>query len=219
MNKVLNNQTLHFLEDRLIEELSKIELFQEKNINDSPRAMGDTVQKAIGEILPGCFPNGLIRGFRADFARKAMEDVAFSDMDGNYYAIDIKTHNKATKFNMPNLISVERLARFYRDEKRFFVILFVEYIVEQDHMTFTNVRFIPVEHIDWSCLRIGALGNGQLQLVNSNRIIINRTQTRAEWMLSLCDALDMFYPKEIEKIKNKLMKNVKDIRDYWKGKQ
>ena len=181
--------------------------------------MGDTVQNAISEILPSCFPDGLLTGYNSDFARKSMEDVSFSDMDGNYYAIDIKTHNTATKFNMPNLVSVDRLARFYRNDKKYFVILLVEYVVEQDKLTFTKVLFIPVEHLDWSCLRIGALGNGQLQLANSNRIIINRTQTRADWMLSLCDALDVFYPKEIEKIKNKLLKNVKAMRDHWEGRQ
>ena len=72
--------------------------------------MGDTVQEVIGEILLDCFPAGLIDNFSSDFTRRAMEDVAFCDIDGNYYAIDIKTHNKSTKFNMPNLISVERLA-------------------------------------------------------------------------------------------------------------
>ena len=146
-----------------------------------------------------------------------MEDVAFFDVDGNYYAIDIKTHNKSTKFNMPNLISVERLARFYRDEKRFFVILLVEYTVENDSLVFTGIQFIPIEHLAWSCLTIGALGWGQIQIANSNIIHVNRENSRIEWMLSLCDELDVFYPKEIAKISERV-EYFRAVRVYWESK-
>ena len=117
MNKILNNRTLHFLEDRLLNELSSIPDFQNKRIINSPRAIGDTVQEAVGELLPNCFPAGLLGDFSADFARRAMADVAFTDIDGNYYLIDVKTHNTSTQFNMPNLTSVHRLARFYEDDR------------------------------------------------------------------------------------------------------
>ncbi len=45
----------------------------------------------------------LLDGF---FARRAMADLAFNDIDGNYYVIDVKTHPTRTKFNNPNLTSV-----------------------------------------------------------------------------------------------------------------
>lgn len=218
MNKILNKHTLLHLESNLIEKLSQNSLFQNKQVRNSPRAVGDTVQDAIGEILVDCFPEGLIDEFNSNFTRRSMEDVAFFDIDGNYYAIDIKTHNKSTKFNMPNLISVERLARFYRDEKRFFVILLVEYTVENDILTFTGIQFIPIEHLDWDCLTIGALGWGQIQIANSNIVKINREITRANWMLSLCDELDVFYPKEISKITER-MEYFRAVRDYWESKQ
>ena len=122
MNKILNAETLQYLEENLLRKLSTVEDFQNRRIINSPRAIGDTVQEVVGEILPGCFPNGLLKEFSADFARRAMEDVAFSDVDENYYLIDIKTHNTSTQFNMPNLTSVKRLARFYEDDRNFFVI-------------------------------------------------------------------------------------------------
>lgn len=214
MNKILQSKTLHYLEKKLVEELSKFELFQNPMINASPRAIGDTVQEVIGKILPACFPSGLIAEFRSDFARRSMEDVAFHDTDGNYYAVDIKTHNLSTVFNMPNLISVERLSRFYKDEKMYFVILLVEYDVKDGRLSFTNAHFIPIEHLDWSCLTIGALGWGQIQIANSNTVAVNRNNTRADWMLSLCDALDSFYPKEIHKI-NKRIDAFKAVRSFW----
>lgn len=218
MNKVLNDRTLRFLENRVIDELSRIQDFQNRRITNSPRAIGDTVQEAIGELLPYCFPDGLLGDFSADFARRAMADVAFTDVDGNYYLIDVKTHNTSTQFNMPNLTSVHRLARFYEDDSNYFVILLIEYSVENGHLTFTSAHFIPIEHLEWSCLTIGALGWGQIQIANSNNVEVNRNNTRVDWMLSLCDALDIFYPNEIAKISERL-NYFQSVRAYWEARR
>lgn len=43
----------------------------------------------------------------SEFGRRAMEDMAFKDSSDNYYAVDVKTHNLDTDFNMHNLISVK----------------------------------------------------------------------------------------------------------------
>lgn len=217
MNKVLNSQTLQHLERRLLEELSKNPLFQQKQIMNSPRAMGDLVQEVVGELLPQCLPGGVISEFSADFARRAMADLAFSDVDDHYYLIDVKTHNVSTDFNMPNLTSVQRLARFYEDDRNFFVILLVEYTVQNNCLEFTGVRFVPIENLQWSCLTIGALGWGQIQIANANTIHIDRSMLRKEWMLSLCDALDIFYPKEISKIAERL-DYFKNVRAFWERK-
>ena len=218
MNKILNDRTLRHLESRIINELSCIQDFQNRRITNSPRAIGDTVQEAIGELLPSCFPDGLLDDFSADFARRAMADVAFTDVDGNYYLIDVKTHNTSTQFNMPNLTSVQRLARFYEDDRNYFVILLIEYSVENGHLTFTDAHFIPIEHLEWSCLTIGALGWGQIQIANSNIVHINRNNTRVDWMLSLCDVVDVFYPREIEKISERI-DYFRTVRAYWEGKR
>ena len=218
MNKILNHHTLRYLENQIINKLSRVEDFQNRRIINSPRSIGDTVQEAIGELLPYCFPDGLLGDFSADFARRAMADVAFTDIDDNYYLIDVKTHNTSTQFNMPNLTSVHRLARFYEDDRNFFVILLIEYSVENGHLTFTSAHFIPIEHLEWSCLTIGALGWGQIQIANSNIVNVNRNNTRVDWMLSLCDVLDIFYPKEIEKITERI-DYFQTVRAYWENKR
>lgn len=217
MNKVLNSQTLQYLENSLLAELSKNPFFQQKRIMNSPRAMGDTVQEVIGELLPKCLPDGIISEFSADFARRAMADLAFTDVDNNYYLIDVKTHNTTTQFNMPNLTSVHRLARFYEDDRNYFIILLVEYAVENGTLVFSGVRFVPIEHLHWSCLTIGALGWGQIQIANASIIHIDRASTRKEWMLSLCDELDVFYPKEIAKIEDRL-DYFRTVRTFWESK-
>ncbi len=134
-----------------------------------------------------------------------------------YYIVDVKTHRIGTKFNMPNLTSVERLSRFYEDDTNYFVLLLVSYRIEQSKATFTDVKFVPIEFLNWHCLTIGALGWGQIQIANSNRIEIQPQHSRKIWMLQLCDELLEFYPKEISKIASRI-DHFKKIRDFWLSK-
>ena len=134
-----------------------------------------------------------------------------------YYAIDSKTHNVDTAFNMPNLTSVERLSRFYEDDDNYFTILMTTYsISNQNKPIFTSCIFVPIEMLSWSCLTLGALGWGQIQIANSNIIDIDETQTRKKFMLKMCDNLELFYPNEINKI-NQRIEKFKSIRKYWEA--
>jgi hypothetical protein len=107
---------------------------------------------------------------------------------------------------MPNLTSVERLARFYDDDRNYFVVLMVQYDIEVSRLSVRHVHFVPIEYLDWSCLTIGALGWGQIQIANANRIIIDSSQSRRTWMLNLCDTVLDFYPREIAKIEERILR-------------
>lgn len=183
---------------------------------NSPRAVGDAIQtilaRRFGEIL-----GTLATSTSETFARRAMADIAFTDADGAYYVTDVKTHRLDTKFNMPNLTSVERLARFYEDDNNFFVVLMVDYQVDVNHVTITNCTFVPIEALDWQCLTIGALGWGQIQIANSNRVVIAPDYSRRTWMLTLCKALFTFYPREIAKI-NERIAYFSKVREFWQAK-
>ena len=91
-----------------------------------------------------------------------MADLAFEDADGFYYVVDVKTHRLSTKFNISNLMSVERLSRFYEDDKNYFVVLMVAYDIKDLHTVIEHVTFVPIECLGWDCLTIGALGWGQI---------------------------------------------------------
>jgi hypothetical protein len=214
---VFNETNLITIQNNILQMLASCDDFDNKRIASSPRAVGDSVQEVIAENMASCFPCGTIKDFSDTFARRAMADVAFSDVDDNYFIVDIKTHNKDTAFNMPNLTSVERLSRFYEDDKNFFVVLLVEYRVADNKVAFEDVKLIPIEHFEWNCLTIGALGWGQIQIANASIIHINRDLTRKEWMLQLCDNLDIFYPKEIAKIERRIQYFEK-VRKFWEGK-
>ncbi len=146
-----------------------------------------------------------------------MADLAFNDIDGLYYVIDVKTHRTSTKFNMPNLTSVRRLSRFYEDDNNYFSLLLVSYHLEKTQTVFTDVKFIPIEFLDWDCLTIGALGWGQIQIANSNRVSVNPHYSRKKWMLELCDIVAEFYSKEIGKISERIG-HFEKVREFWLAK-
>ena len=143
--------------------------------------------------------------------------MAFYGTDGHYYAVDCKTHNLTTTFNMPNLISVKRLANFYRNDNNSFCILIVEYQVDDGHIAYNNCHFKPIETFSWDCLTIGALGWGQIQIANANILKFNDSVDRKDWMLQLCDTLSIFYDEEISKIGERKLW-FEDIRKYWETK-
>ena len=182
----------------------------------SPRIIGDALQEFIGQHLSVCIPSELGSRFETDFERRSMEDMAFYDVQGNYYAIDVKTHDVNTHFNMPNLISMQRLARFYRNDTNTFCILMVEYQVVDDHLEYIRCHFKPIEYFDWDCLTLGALGWGQIQIANANRLLFQQSPNRKEWMLQLCDMASQFYDTEIGKIAERKIWFNKE-KAYWES--
>lgn len=181
----------------------------------STRAVGDAIQDILSENFKEILGEEDCKNYSADFARRAMADLAFEDNDDFYYIIDVKTHRLSTAFNMPNLTSVERLAKFYENDKNYFVILMVVYDIEDTTITVKNVHFLPIEFLHWNCLTLGALGWGQIQIANSNRISIKEKYSRKLWMIQMCDILlDKFYPGEISKIDKRIIRFQK-VKSFW----
>lgn len=183
----------------------------------STRASGDAIQDILSTHFQSIVGETPCLNYSSAFARRAMADLAFEDCDKFYYVVDVKTHRTSTKFNMPNLTSVERLTRFYEDDKNYFVILYIGYDVEGLRVVVTDVKFVPIEFLDWECLTLGALGWGQIQIANANRIVIKPQHPRKAWMLRLCDTLCEFYPREITKI-NERIEHFKKVRAFWEEK-
>lgn len=183
----------------------------------SPRAVGDAIEQIIVEnfkVLLG----DVVGEYSASFARRAMADLAFTDKEGHYYVVDVKTHRLDTAFNMPNLTSVERLTRFYEEDTNYFSVLKVNYRITDTKATIEKVIFAPIEFFDWSCLTIGALGWGQIQIANANVVKLTPQNKRRKWMLQLCDTMLDFYPKEMGKISERIQR-FKQIRAFWEKKK
>lgn len=215
MNSLLNETAAAVLE--LLNKNGQ-NIVNERSLS-SPRAIGDAVQAFLGDQngLQQCIPKNKLQSFENEFERRSMEDMAFYDVNSRYYAVDCKTHNLNTVFNMPNLISVRRLANFYKNDNNVFCILIVEYEVTNNSIHYTNCYFKPIEAFAWDCLTIGALGWGQIQIANANRLKFVEKIDRKAWMLQLCDFLDDFYNEEITKIGER-KQWFKDIKTYWNNK-
>lgn len=123
----------------------------------SPRAVGDIAQVLVSDNFEQIVPN-IISNYSSTFARRAMADLAFEDSEKYYYIVDLKTHLRTSKFNMSNLTSVERLARFYEDDKNYFIVMMLAYGVSASDVQFNHVNFVPIEFLNWNCLTLGALG-------------------------------------------------------------
>ena len=119
---------------------------------------------------------------------------------------------------MPNLTSVERLARFYESDLNVFSLIMVKYIIDKTRLKVVEVLYSPIEYLDWGCLTIGALGWGQIQIANSNYIKINHGYSRKRWMLQFCDAMLDFYPKEILKIEERIVR-FDNVKEHWEAKE
>jgi len=129
----------------------------------STRAVGDAVQAILSESFPVILGD-LNRGYSAEFARRSMADLVFTDEDGLYYVVDVKTHRLETHFNMPNLTSVERLARFYEDDRNYFIVLMVKYTITGTRVRVHSAHFLPIEFLSWNCLTLEPLAGGKYRL-------------------------------------------------------
>ena len=153
---------------------------------------------------------------------KAMENFSFSDDEKLKYLVNIVTHRVETKFNMPNLTSVDRLINLYKSDKRYFIILLISYEVTKNTNFIKEVHFKPIEFFSWDCLRLGALGTGQIQIKKAKEVVIEQNLSRKEWILEFCDKMNDFYINEAKKTvtrldrANKLKKEWKPKKDVWK---
>ncbi len=216
-NQFLSKQNISKLEKLLLQFVNSQEDYLSVRSLDDPRSVGSALQSLVEDNFQIIVSNPELE-FQTNFTRRGMADIAFSDADNVNYIIDVKTHNLDTAFSMPNLTANRRLVDLYKTDKlqpeNYFMVLIFAYRIIDSKLIVEKVIFTPVENLDWECLTIGALGWGQIQIKNSNKIKLNLELTRKEWMLQLCDKMIIFYPKEITKIKERV-KYFEDARDFW----
>jgi hypothetical protein len=215
-SRIFYSNRFKTIEKAIVKLLNSQPDFLSAQTASSPRAVGDAVQKILSDNFETILGD-LSAEYSAQFARRAMADLAFTDRNGFYYVVDVKTHRLDTHFNMPNLTSVERLARYYEDDKNYFVTLIVDYAITSTRVRVTQAHFVPIEFLAWTCLTIGALGWVQIQIANANVIKINAKYSRKKWMLELCDVMLEFYPREIGKIGERI-NYFKRVRREWEKK-
>jgi len=216
-SKLFYSEAYKEIERKIAEFINNHNDFMSDATASSPRAAGGAIQSDLAENFQKILGEHCGE-YSASFARRAMADMAFNDKEGNYNVVDVKTHRIDTKFNMPNPTSVERLARFYEDDADCFIILNVAYNMVGTNIKVEAVNFVPIEFLSWDCLTIGALGWGQIQIANANKIIINQNYSRKKWMLEFCEVMLDFYPKEVIKITERV-EHFKEVKTFWTTKE
>ena len=167
------------------------------------RAVGDLLEANSIELVKQKYPELI----REASSKRSIDD--FSIIDGEKEMLfDIKTHyiqNVEGAFSMPNLISVKRLKGVLEDPNKTLSYVFVDYTRVGDRLTVEDVSVKQIWELDWSMLRIGALGKGQLQIKDANKELTYTDIGRDKWFEILKEEVRKFYIKQISKTEKEIL--------------
>ena len=166
----MKQKLLTKLKNRIDSFLESSELNISSNIVNKPRAVAEAFEEHIKSNFERILENDGTN-YQPSTRAKATADLSFEDFEGNYYAIDIKTHCLG-KWGMPNVISYKKLDKFYEHDTNNFVVLLVEYSILNNKVTVERASLVPIEHLSWTCLAVqGTLG--QIQIKNAEKIVVD----------------------------------------------
>ena len=167
------------------------------------RAVGDLLEANSIELVKQKYPELI----REASSKRSIDD--FSIVDGEKEMLfDIKTHyiqNVEGAFSMPNLISVKRLKGVLEDPNKTLSYVFVDYTRVGDRLTVEDVTVKQIWELDWSMLRIGALGKGQLQIKDANKELTYTDIGRDKWFEIFKEEVRKFYIKQISKTEKEIL--------------
>ena len=170
-------------------------LIDSKNLQQ--RGIADKIEDIVCSQVMKLKSSGLV--VEAATSKRSIEDIQIKQ-GLELYKIDIKSHDVNSDFSMPNLVSIDRLRKFYEKDTNFLVYIFVDYKTVGTTTTIEKIEVRLVEELDWSILAIQNLGKGQLQIKNMNSELIFTTPNRDEWVSVLkTNAID-YYNKLVSKI-------------------
>lgn len=148
-------------------------------------------QRAIADIIENDFVQQIVeQGGEKPKSVRTIEDVSLNDV-----LIDIKTRDVNRSFSMPNLISIDRLAK---SKDRTIRYIFIDYEVNEDTAKVVGCYVKDIHTIPWECLAIQNLGLGQLQLVKPPQEQVF-SGTKDDWFETLRLKSIDFYTKQIAK--------------------
>ena len=98
-SRIFHTHTCQEISDNIKVFLNDYPEFLTPDTGTSPRAAGDAIQHILEENFAQIIGD-LSKEYSANFARRAMADLAFTDFEDLYYIVDVKTHRLDTKFNI-----------------------------------------------------------------------------------------------------------------------
>lgn len=164
--------------------------------NLQQRGVADVIEKYICEQITKIDNKELI--IERSKTKRSLEDVQIKN-NQELYKIDIKTHDLNSDFSMPNLISVDRLKKFYENDNNHLMYIIISYTTNNNITQIKNIEIRYIEELSWEILGIQNLGKGQLQIKNMNNELIFVEPNREEWINTLKQNMIKFYKKQISK--------------------
>jgi hypothetical protein len=169
------------------------------------RTVGDLIEYQIKQIIMGLKDSNLVRECLEPRSKKSIEDVTLIGVDNITNYIDTKTHDVDSEFSMPNLTSVEKIRKLLSDDSKSLIYVFVSYKKENNIVTIQKIQVKYIWEIDFSILRIGSLGKGQLQISDMNKELVFTEEGKVSWFEKLKFKVREYHQDRITQIeKDKL---------------
>ena len=163
------------------------------------RTIGDLLEFKVIELLKSLKDDNLINESIEARSKKSVEDITLIKNDIHHY-VDIKTHNLDLDFSMPNLTSIEKLREILLDDKKTLIYVFISYKIQENLVIINNIEVKYIWNLDFSILRIGSLGRGELQLKNMNNELIFNEDNKLTWFEKLKKVVNLYHDSRIKKI-------------------
>lgn len=163
------------------------------------RTIGDLLEFKVIELLKSLKDDNLINESIEARSKKSVEDITLIENDIHHY-VDIKTHNLDLDFSMPNLTSIEKLREILLDDKKTLIYVFISYKIQENLVIINNIEVKYIWNLDFSILRIGSLGRGQLQIKNMNNELIFNDDDKLTWFEKLKKVVNLYHDSRIKKI-------------------
>lgn len=195
------------IEDIQLELTEKLKSFQIQQGSEQ-RTIGDLVEHKVKEI---CKEFSIRKNleFKDRRSKKSLEDFTLIENTNgteNVYYFDPKTHDENSEFSMPNLSSIDKLKKLLISENENLVNIFVSYTTKDGIVTVKKIDVRFIWELDFSILRIGSLGKGQLQISNMKNSLIFTDEGKIEWSKKLKIKVNEYHDDQIKRLEKEKKK-------------
>lgn len=195
------------IEDIQLELEEKLKSFQIQQGSEQ-RTIGDLVEHKVKEICKEFSIKKNLQ-FKDRRSKKSLEDftlIQTKDGIDNVYYFDPKTHDENSEFSMPNLSSIDKLKNLLLSDNESLVNIFVSYSIEENTVTVNKIDVKYIWELDFSVLRIGSLGKGQLQISNMKNNLIFTNEGKLEWLKKLKLKVNEYHDDQIKRLEKERKK-------------
>lgn len=195
------------IEEIQLELKEKLKSFQIQQGSEQ-RTIGDLVEHKVKELCKE-FSTKKNLQFKDRRSKKSLEDFTLiENREGveNVYYFDPKTHDENSEFSMPNLSSIDKLKKLLTSDNESLVNIFVSYSIKDGIVTVNKIDVKFIWELDFSVLRIGSLGKGQLQISNMKNSLIFTNEGKLEWSKKLKIKVNEYHDDQIKRLEKEKKK-------------